>query len=644
MIEFGSAKNVVPPQPTFDSIVGQESLKEALSVVAVDDGLGGLLIRGEKGTAKSTAVRALSGHCPSQTVVADCPYGCAPGSSLQCESCDSQSAGETTERAVPLVTVPLGATRDRLVGTLSIEDALDGAYSFEPGLLARANRGFLYVDEVNLLDDHLVDLLLDVAASGVNHVERDGVSVSHPAAFTLIGTMNPEEGALRPQLTDRFDLQVTVTACDDLDQRTTIIQRALADGTATTNSEPDRVSDELATAREHREDVHLPSARLRTIAQSCRDAAIDGHRGDIAMARTALTLASLDSRSTVTDADVQQAAEYCLPHRLHADPLDEPQSVSELLEDSSEPDQSTETEPEPSDATGTDTTASTDNDEELNENDDGEQTDGQPVPRLPGTSVEPPGTADGPSLPSLSESSSTDRAGSRAQTDPVPTGDGPRHRATPDAPTDGGTIDTAASIRAAARNGQNAPSARDLRYSVRADTAASLVVFVVDASASMRPAMSATKALVLELLDEAYTSRDRVAVIAVAGESAGVIVPPTDSIAQAARHLKELPSGNQTPLADGLLTAVELIDRAAPATSCVVCLTDGRATGTDERPLARIRSAAEQLGECVDATILVGAGNEHDRALEAIATPTDADRCSLAELSATRIDTTVDEC
>ncbi|WP_330631841.1 VWA domain-containing protein [Halocatena halophila] len=644
MIEFGSAKNVVPPRPTFDSIVGQDSLKEALSVVAVDDGLGGLLIQGEKGTAKSTAVRALSGHCPSQTVVADCPYGCAPDSSLQCESCESKSSPETTERAVPLVTVPLGATRDRLVGTLSIEDALAGTYSFDPGLLARANRGFLYVDEVNLLADHLVDLLLDVSASGINHVERDGVSVSHPAAFTLIGTMNPEEGDLRPQLRDRFDLQVTVTACEDLNQRTAIIERALENGQSTSKREQTRVSDELATARECRDDVQISSSQLRTVAQICRDAAIDGHRGDIAIARTAITLASLDSRSTVIDADVQQAAEYCLPHRLHSDPLDKPQSVSDLLEDSSESEQSNDSDPEPSGEPETENAASTDNGVESNEDDDGEETEGQPVPRLPGTSVEPPGTADGPSLPSLSESSPIDNEGSRAQTDPVPTGDGPRHRATPDAPSDGGTIDTAASVRAAARSGRVAPSARDLRYSVRADTSASLVVFVVDASASMRSAMSATKAIVLELLDEAYTSRDRVAVIAVAGESAGVLVPPTDSVAQAARHLKELPSGNQTPLADGLATAVEVIDRAAPATSCVVCLTDGRATGTDERPLARIRSAAEQLGECADATILVGAGNEHAGALDAIATQTDADRCSLAELSATRIDSTVGSC
>src|SRR6056297_2808411 len=216
----------------FPAIVGQEELKRVLLAVAANDGLDGALITGEKGTAKSTAVRALVDLLPEQRAVADCPYGCSPDdSSQQCDDCRDRDPADlpVETRPVPLVTLPLGATRDRVVGTLSVEDALAGEADFDPGLLARANRGILYVDEVNLLDDHLVDVILDAAASGVNTVERDGISVSHPAEFTLVGTMNPEEGDLRPQLRDRFDLQATVTGSRDIDDRVAIIDRALGE-------------------------------------------------------------------------------------------------------------------------------------------------------------------------------------------------------------------------------------------------------------------------------------------------------------------------------------------------------------------------------------------------------------------------------
>src|SRR6056297_3108044 len=264
----------------FPAIVGQRDLKRVLLLAAAHDDLSGAVITGEKGTAKSTAVRALVDLLPEQRAVADCPYGCSPDdSSQQCDDCRDRDPADlpVETRPVPLVTLPLGATRDRVVGTLSVGDALAGEADFDPGLLARANRGILYVDEVNLLDDHLVDILLDAAASGVNTVERDGVSVSHPAEFTLIGTMNPEEGELRPQLRDRFDLQATVTGSQDIDERVDIIDRALGTGEADEGAEAfseeiTAFRDSLRAARESLPTVRLPAEFKRTIADLCTEA------------------------------------------------------------------------------------------------------------------------------------------------------------------------------------------------------------------------------------------------------------------------------------------------------------------------------------------------------------------------------------
>ncbi|MFW6045493.1 MAG: ATP-binding protein, partial [Natronomonas sp.] len=324
----------------FPAIVGQEALKRTLLAVATNDALDGLLVRGEKGTAKSTAVRALVDLLPEQRAIAECPYGCPPHDpSRQCETCRSRRDFDVETRPVPLVTLPLGATRDRVVGTLSVADALDGDAAFDPGLLARANRGILYVDEVNLLDDHLVDVILDAAASRVNHVERDGVSVEHPAAFTLVGTMNPEEGDLRPQLRDRFALQATVTGCRDVDDRVTVIDRALErhdDPSAFKNSydeETDVLRDRLRTARDLVETVSLPAEFRVDIAELCRNAGVDGHRADIAIARTAMTLAALEGRTKVISSDVREAATYALPHRLRRRPFDESPEIDDVLDD-----------------------------------------------------------------------------------------------------------------------------------------------------------------------------------------------------------------------------------------------------------------------------------------------------------------------
>ena len=744
-----------PARTPFPAIVGQQEVKRVLLAVAVDDDLDGALLTGEKGTAKSTAVRALVDLLPDQRAVADCPYGCPPADpGGQCEDCRRRrQSGETLpveSRPVPMVTLPLGATRDRVVGTLSVADALAGEADFEPGLLARANRGFLYVDEINLLEDHLVDVVLDAAASGQNAVERDGVSVSHPADVTLIGTMNPEEGELRPQLRDRFALRATVTGCEALDDRVEIIDRALAscgdEDTAEYADELDRLRERLRRARGQLERVELDRDRRREIATLCRDVGVDGHRGDIATARAARALAALDGRRSVGASDLQEAARYALGHRLRSRPFDDAPSVEELLDDRFEtdcggdsaggPDErgpgertdsppgdddsagsgSTEdpdsqpgdsgrdgpgdddrsrapgsaasgdtADPSVTDATGdavrsgdspadaganqaaegtrlgesestggdgvvgdgreneaspgvggpdgSDVSYSADDSTESGEsNENGEEA----TPLVPGSERAGIGTARAPAI----DDPTVEPDGESARSGRLPTtghGDrGVRVRTERARPTE--SVDAAASVRAAATRGSDRVEGEDLRRSIRETPVAATVVFVLDASASMRPAMRAAKGVVLELLRESYRQRDEVAVIAFAGERAEVLCPPTGSVTLAARHLKELPTGDRTPLPAGLDAATELLDRERPAAAVVVCVTDGRATVADGSPTARTREAARALST-TDASVLVVDADPDSRTglTELIATETDGECVPLSGLTADRV-------
>jgi magnesium chelatase subunit D len=325
----------------FSAIVGQEDLKSALLLNAVNRDIGGVLIRGERGTGKSSAVRGLERVLPEILVVADCPFNCPPDApTRQCAACRERSTPETERVPTPVVDLPLGATEDRLLGSLDFERALnEGVSALDPGLLARANRGVLYVDEVNLLDDHLVDLLLDAAASGVNRIEREGLTVSHPAEFVLVGTMNPEEGRLRPQFLDRFGLQVDADAPTDPEARATIIEVA-----ETFERDPERVRERYAeaetrlrerivAARERYDDVALGDERRRTVAELCLAAGVEGNRGDITTARCARAIAALDERTTVEDADVRRAAELALPHRVPDDPFEDDVDLGGLADD-----------------------------------------------------------------------------------------------------------------------------------------------------------------------------------------------------------------------------------------------------------------------------------------------------------------------
>ncbi|ELZ39768.1 protporphyrin IX magnesium chelatase [Halorubrum tebenquichense DSM 14210] len=701
------------------AVVGQADLKRVLLALAVEPSLSGALLRGEKGTAKSTSVRALADLLPERAVVADCPYGCPPPDATEagdghapgdrCASCREREDPPVETRPAPLVTLPLGATRDRVVGTLSVADALDGDAEFDPGLLARANRGVLYVDEVNLLPDHLIDVLLDAAATGTNRVERDGVSVTHPADFTLIGTMNPEEGELRPQLRDRFDLCVDVAGSDEIGERVEILNRVVDDGDGRDLRE--EYAAETAALRERVREARnrrpaIPEGFKRDIVELCRDAGVDGHRADFAVARAARAFAALDGRPKVIESDVTDAAEYALNHRLRSRPFDEAADPEEVVddhfdddaegdrdpaddvdprgdgdrtdsedsgEDGSEPDRESgadggsdggERRPGAGDEGGSDEPATDGPDRDRpggrdgsdsrttgdaerpvsdaatadrteGEQGDGDDTDGEdeaaPIP--PGGARAGVGDATAPEVPSPEDpDAATGGGGGRHAAAPSPEGHGPRVRA--ERSPESGSVDPAATVRAAVRDGRSRPAETDLRRAVRAADAETLTVFVADASASMAPAMRAAKGVALELLRDAYTERDEVALVSFGGDGAEVLLPPTTSVSLAARQLKELPTADRTPLPDGLRKAAALVEREAPAAATVVLVSDGRANVANGSPTTATRRAAERVAETDASVLVVDAGESRAGVLDVVCEATDASRTPLAALSA----------
>lgn len=328
----------------FSAIVGQEEMKKGLLLNAINPRLSGILIRGEKGTAKSTAVRALAVLLPEIDVVADCPFGCDPEDvTTMCVNCrQRREAGEELprqRRKMRVVELPVSATEDRVVGTLDIERAIKkGEKHFEPGILAQANRGILYVDEVNLLDDHVVDVLLDSAAMGVNTVEREGVSFTHPANFILVGTMNPEEGELRPQLLDRFGLCVNIAGVTDPELRVEIIKRRAAfeenpqEFIRQWEKEEEKLRQQIVTAKELLPRVEISEEILYLIAKIAIEMGVDGHRADLVMMKAAKTMAALAGRTQVTEEDVKESANLALVHRMRRKPFQEMEIDREKLQ------------------------------------------------------------------------------------------------------------------------------------------------------------------------------------------------------------------------------------------------------------------------------------------------------------------------
>ena len=355
----------------FSAIVGQNLMKEALLLNAINPSIGGVLIKGEKGTAKSTSVRSLASLLPEQEFVVGCEYGCAPDDrASMCQRCRSSDRLDVMKRRMTVVELPVSATEDKVVGTLDISEAIKhGEKKFEPGILAEAHRNILYVDEVNLLNDHIVDVLLDAAAMGVNVIEREGISYAHPSRFILIGTMNPEEGDLRPQLLDRFGLCVNVTGIADPDTRMEVVKRRME-----FEKDPNRfvrkwkkaddaIARRIVSAKRLLPKVVVPEDLTRMIIDICIELGVDGHRGDINMMKTSATIAAYEGRRTVTEDDVREAAKLVLSHRIKRLPFDDDTGsedrIDEAVENAGQKHNEREMEGDPPDGGGPDGSGST---------------------------------------------------------------------------------------------------------------------------------------------------------------------------------------------------------------------------------------------------------------------------------------------
>ena len=577
----------------FTAIVGQEQMKKALILNAINPNLGGVLIRGQKGTAKSTAARALANLLPEIEVVKDCPFNCDPHQKNgMCKECFTrQSQGEklpVIKRKMKVIDLPLGATEDRVVGTLNIEHAIKkGEKIFEPGILASSHRGILYVDEVNLLDDHLVDVLLDSAAMGINIVEREGVSFSHPARFILIGTMNPEEGELRPQLLDRFGLCVEVEGIREPETRIEVIQRCIQ-----YEKDPHRFEKEwqeeenklcqlIMQAKEILPKVTYDNQILNLIAHIAVEMGVHGHRADISMLKVAQTIACYHQRIEVTEDDVQEAAELVLTHRMRRKPFQEPKVDKERLGETIEKHKKK--------LSGF---SSQDSEKEGQRRDEKEEQgfkqNSQSNSRLEVTfNTAKPYPVKKIFLPKEVEVKSGSGRRSKAKSD---TKSG-RYigSKTPRGKTDDVAFD--ATLRAAApyqihrKNGEVAVAieTQDIRQKVREKKIGNTTMFVVDSSGSMgvNKRMIETKGAILSLLIDAYQKRDKVGLVAFKGDRAELLLNPTSSVELAKRQLEELPTGGRTPLSKGLLKSYEVLcnelNKDKRIKPLLVVISDGKA-------------------------------------------------------------------
>ncbi len=619
----------------FTAIVGQVAMKRALLLNAVNPKIGGVLVRGKKGTAKSTAVRSLASLLPEVTVVQGCPYNCSPSERQGlCSRCEpANDSVQTIVRQIPIVDLPVGATEDRLVGSLDIEEAIKtGNRVFEPGLIAATHRGILYIDEVNLLNDHLVDILLDAAAMGRNYVEREGISITHRSEFILVGTMNPEEGDLRPQLLDRFGLAVEVDGRFSLEERQEVVKRRIA-----YEADPQAFmalwqgSEEEERARVLRSQNLLPNVVvnddiIQLITSICAEYDVDGMRGDIVMYKTAATIAAYENRTEVNAEDVREAANLALLHRQRRQPFQQPNLATDQLDAMVDDFQSQDRQREPQDASQNDHQGEGDSEpsdlttpelepEEPDTEPDAEPDDpgpsslggeqqfevGDPFSVRP-LNLKPPDQRSRRALGrrnvTITDSSAGRYVGSRM----------PKGKAS------GLALD--ATLRAAAPHQVERRAASgsqiavliepwDIRDKVRESKSGSLVLFVVDASGSMgaQRRMVAVKGAIMSLLLDAYQRRDRVGMISFRGTSASLVLPPTNSVDLAQIHLQEMPTGGRTPLSAGLFKALEVIEteriKDRDVLPLLVLLSDGRgnvALGQDS-PLDEAYAAAGIIGD-----------------------------------------------
>lgn len=577
-------------------------MKLALLLNIVDPLIGGVLIMGHRGTGKSTAVRALADLLPGITVVAGCPYNCDPNDERNlCDQCSQDRELSAKQIAVPVVELPLGATEDRVCGTIDIERALSaGRKAFDPGLLARANRGFLYIDEVNLLEDHLVDLLLDVAVTGINKVEREGVSVEHPASFVLIGSGNPEEGELRPQLLDRFGLHAEVVTENYLKNRVDIVvrrERYDRDRDAFCKSydaDQEQLRKRITKARANLKKINLEREVLEKIAQLCADLKVDGHRGELTIMRAARALAAFEGRKAVTEDHVKRVSAMALRHRLRRDALDDTatseqvqQAVDEVFPSSAPPQP-------PSESSGH--TQNLDRPGKVDKDTPRQRRSASGNTSRPNELdvLSPPGVEKKSAELRLDEHlKSTDRA-DRARSQSRRTSGAKaalaqrrgRYTRAVTFKSAGARIAIDATLRALVGLDM---SLRDqtsvlvdpqaLRYKLLKHKQGRLFIFAIDASGSMAAnRIARAKSTILKLLRKSYLNRDSVAIVSFHGTTASLDLPPSRSILRARRVLDSLRMGGSTPLGLGLVTTIELLELVGNkfGERVVLLFTDGR--------------------------------------------------------------------
>jgi magnesium chelatase subunit D len=611
----------------FTAIVSQEEMKLAMLLNVIDDKVGGVLIMGHRGTGKSTAVRALVDLLPDISVAVDCVYRCDPvdqeNSCDQCRQAIAQGARLRSERAaVRVVELPLGATEDRVCGTIDIEQALrSGTKRFEPGLLARANRGFLYIDEVNLLEDHLVDLLLDVSTTGINNVEREGVSVRHPARFILIGSGNPEEGELRPQLLDRFGLYVEVTTEDELDRRVEIVERREAFESDAQRFQQvfaesqDDLRRRITRARKGFRSVKVERGLIRNIARVCTELKIDGHRGELTITRAARALAAFEGRRKVSDSDVRRVAVMALRHRLRRDALEDVASVQRIEQTlnhvfgesrSAGAGENGGDDGLPPGARHSsakqDPLHSAANPDALsgrNGNSAGKASAGPkgkvgadaPATQVSGANI-PAGREIKiklPRPPIIEAKLKSDRSQGDGSNRSIFNQQRGRYARSVNSTRASGKIALDATLRAAASSISTNANPRDARRAIPADALryklfkrkqGRLFLFAIDLSGSMAlNRIHHAREVIFGLLRRSYIQRDSVAIVGFRGLTANVMLPPTKSMLRARRVLETLPMGGGTPLCAGLARALELAKRAQRNSGEMVLMlfTDGGA-------------------------------------------------------------------
>ncbi len=654
-------------QYPFSAIVEQETLKTALLLNAVDPSIGGVLILGHKGTGKSTAARALAQLLPDIEVLEKSPFNTDPRDPAGFDEIEP-GRGKTALRPMPFVELPLNATEDRLVGSLHIERALQkGERRFEPGLLAAANRGILYVDEVNLLADHLVDMLLDSAASGINVIEREGISFAHPARFILIGTMNPEEGELRPQFLDRFGLCVAIRSVIDIGSREAIVRRHMA-----FENTPERflhqwtpadraISRQIVYARDHLIATDIPDSLVTAIVSLTRKLDLQGHRADISILKAARAHAALMEKSAIDRADIFEAAQLAIPHRLKSSPLDGPEALQEkiknaLLQALDLESGAKEEQFEPAEI----------NLEDMIEN------------------MQVPGSAAAGSIlfsflgkkhaEVVFEPDKGISASEVNVEELLPGKDRGKRRSRPAADSSTGRylgaerikpgereyrIATNATLQQAALRSAREGTARSARSSVTIDDfrkkrlakpRKGLIVFVVDSSGSMgsgeRAPMKAAKGAAMAILREARQNKSMVALVAFGGRNAMLLLPPTSSVAIAEAALEKLPAGGATPFAGSLLKAWQLIRserlKDQGIRPILVIISDGEANvpiSAGAEPLEELEALARKIARDRIPAIFVDAASQTkgESEMQRIAKAMQASFLTVHQLSATSI-------